>query len=328
MAETLSAEKLMSDYYAYKKSLCGSSRAAYTRASDLGHPCMAYIAFTRVAGEKADRPDAKLSCIFAEGRLQERGVFSDLAAMGYQVEQSQRAVYWDQFEISGHIDGWLGRDGSKPVLVEVKSCSPFAFAKFQTADDIKRAKQYFYAKWLGQIQVYMLLDNREEAWLILKNKATGELRVLPVTLDLEFAESLIKKAQEVKTGVPLGLQETGKDSWQAWLKTHRLNDAEICLECSFKAICLPDIDAGAGVVFADDGETAEMLKRWHATAEASEEHAELDDTIKTRARRILDHGKSKEILCGDFFIRGTRVEPKGKNPYWKVDIGKLAGVRS
>ena len=125
----LTPESVVSAYYAMKKARCTSSRAAMTRASDLGHPCTAYVAFTRIAGEKAEPPDAKLACIFAEGNTQEQAVKTDLEKLGFRIDQSQRSLYWNKYEISGHIDGFLCEtdDRNRPealhILIDIKSCS-------------------------------------------------------------------------------------------------------------------------------------------------------------------------------------------------------------
>jgi CRISPR/Cas system-associated exonuclease Cas4 (RecB family) len=241
-------------------------------------------------------------------------------AMGYSVVRGQRAVYWDRYEISGHIDGYLTKLGGDEVLIEVKSCSPFAFVRFQTIEDVKNAKKYYYRKWVHQLNIYQLLEPAEEAWLVLKNKATGELRILPHPLDYQLGEETLKKAELVKNMVDAA---RGQELPEGWLKPNRLNDAEICLECPFKAICCPEIDAGVGILFSEDGEMAEALKHWESTAQASEEHEELDKGIKAKAKFCFDAG-SKEILCGEFVIKGTKIEPKGKQPYWKTEINRIA----
>ncbi len=317
----MTPEQVTVEYYAHKQSHNHSSRAATTRASDLGHPCTAYIALTRVAGETASAPDAKLSCIFSEGNLQEQAVKIDLQQMGYRIEQSQRTVYWSNYDLSGHIDGYLAKDGEKATLIEIKSCSPFIFVKLNTVDDVRYSKKYYYRKWAAQLQIYMLLESQPEGWLILKNKATGEIKIIAFTLDLEFAESLIKKAEEVKSGVKVFV-EGGCYDWNEWLVSHRLNDPEICLDCPLKAACLPEIDAGAGIAFSDDGEMAEALKERESCEAASHRFKELDEEIKTKAKRVFDSG-SKQVICGEFVISGNRIEPKGKAPYWKVDIERV-----
>lgn len=321
----MTPETVTAEYYAHKLGDRKPSRASATWASNLGHPCTAYVALTRVAGEKAEPIDAKLACIFAEGNLQEQAVKIDLQQMGFKLSQAERRVFWDKYEISGKLDGYLSRNGERGVQIEIKSCSPFVFHKFNSFEDIKTAKKYFYRKWAAQLMIYMLLEGEEVGWFILKNKATGELKILAADLDLGFAESLIKKAEEIKAGVAeydKSQKHSANFYWEEWLKPHRLNDPEICLECPLKATCLPEIDAGAGVYFANDGAMAETLKQWEDTEKASDDHADLDKEIKTKAKKVFEAG-SKEIICGDFIIKGNKIEPKGKTPYFRIDISRL-----
>lgn len=320
MGTPLTPESLVKEYCDYKLSQCFSSRSMSNRASSIGNPCIAYLAFERVAGEKKELPDATLASIFAEGRLQEHGVISDLRAMGYEIHEAQRSMYWDRFNISAHIDGMLAKNGMKPVLIEIKSCSPFAFAKFNTVEDILASKKHYYRSWPCQLMIYMLLEEVEESYLILKSKTSGMIKVILVPLDLPLAESLLQKAEEVNRGVA---QYASDSEWRDhWLKDHRVKDIEQCLDCPFKSLCAPDIDAGAGIYFSSDGEMAESLKRWEETENASDEHAELDKDIKGKAKRVFEQG-SREILCGDFIIKGNKVEPKGKTPYFRIDIERI-----
>lgn len=322
----LTAEKLLSDYYEFKKSRSHPARSVATRASSLGHPCTAYLAWQRVAGEKEELPDARLACIFAEGELQEHGVLSDLREMGYRVFEHQRSVYWDKFELSGHIDGWIVTPSGEKVLIDVKSCSPFAFVKFNTQDDIRNASQWFYVKWLAQLQVYMLMESVDRSWIILKNKTYGEIKVIELTLDYAYAEGLLKKAEEVKEGVH-DYQARGESDWRnTWLKSSRLNDAEICSECHFKSICLPEIDAGSGVQSFDDPEMADKLSRREELQAAAKEFEELDKEIKEDAKRQFQTGNT-HLICGNYSIIGKESTRKGftvkESKIWKTVIERI-----
>lgn len=308
----MTPETLTTQYYEYKRSQCHSARSAYTRASDLGHPCIAYLCWTRLAGEKAETPDKVLACIFAEGRVQEQAVISDLLSLGYEIQQAQRAVYWEKFEISGHIDGWLYKQGEKAVLIEIKSVSPHAFSKFQTVEDIKAAKQYFYVKWISQLQVYMLMESVETSWLILKNKATGELRVIEVPLDYELAESLIKKAEQVKALVSITEPNLGPV---------KANNIDLCEGCQFRTICMPSIDAGAGAKAFNDPEMEAALDRRAEVQANAKEYSDLDDEIKEKAKRAFEAGDMM-LICGKWLIRGVEGK-RGEKKTWTTKITKI-----
>ena len=320
----MTPETLTQEYFTYKQSHASSSRAANTRASEIGHPCTAYLALTRVAGEQAMRPDPVLSCIFAEGRNQERAVSADLLEMGYQVYEAQRTVYWDKFEVSGHIDGKIVKNGNQPVMIEIKSCSPFAFAKINCEQDIRDHKSHIYRKWAAQLQIYMLLEGEEVAWLIMKNKATGEIKVIEFKLDMAFAEQFIQRAETVKAGVALYHDYEGAPDWrESWLKDHRLNDPDICLACPLKHVCLPEIDAGPGAFISSDPDMPDKIKRHQELKHLGAEYDELHEEITSRAKRVFEGGNTT-IICGDWLIVGKKQERNGK-PFWTTKISFIEG---
>jgi hypothetical protein len=337
--ENLSAEKFKTDYETYVLSDTGSARASATRASELGHDCVAYLAFTRLAGEKREKPDPTLASIWHLGRILEKATIQDLMAMGCEVTQQQRSVYWDKFQISGHIDGYLKLNGFGPVPMEIKSCSPYVYAKLHTDADLRDNKNYIWRKFYAQLQVYLLLESRENGVYILRDKVTGNLRLIPSRLDLGYAETLLKKAEAVKAGVQAYSAE-GEEKWrETWLSEHRLNDADVCLNCSFKSLCLPAIDAGPGAYFEDDPEMQAALARRAELDAMAEEYAELDELIKKRAKAIFDKGQT-QIICGDWWIVGKKVEstsfniPKEvkqqyaqKSSYWRTSIAKIEGKK-
>lgn len=313
-------ESLQAEYEAFKVGKCSApARASATRISEIGHPCVAYLAFTRIAGEQRSKPDATLASIFDEGRKQEQSVMVDLREMGYECVEDQRAVYWNRFELSGHPDCKLAKNGWH-IPLEIKSVSPFGFAKMNSEADIRNHKSYFYAKWIAQIQIYMLLESCEEYWLVLKNKATGQIKIIPIKLDLEYAEQFLKKAEQVKDGVLL-YSAVHLADWQGgWLRDHRLNDPKICADCPFKSICLPEIDSGPGA-FLMGGEIEEMLNERAKVQEASKQFEELDAEIKDAAKRVFEAGHT-EIVCGNWHIQGTKQERKGK-AFWVTSITKI-----
>lgn len=314
----LTPERLLEDYYKLKLSRARPSRSSSTRASSIGDPCTARIAWNRVAGEKAQMPDRVLASIYAEGRLQEHGVLMDLQEMGYDVIEAQRTVHWDAYQITGHIDGKLVWNGGKPISFEIKSISPFGFQKIHTAEDVMNHKVWFYQRWAAQIQIYMLLESEETFWLLLKSKTSGELRVIPFYLDLEYAEKYIKKAQVIMDGM-----EAAKtpEAWNSWLERNRINDIDLCSDCAFKSLCLPIIDGGAGAKAFNDPDMEVALDRRAEIQSDAKEYDELDSEIKEKAKRAFDNGDTT-LICGKWLIQGIEGLRKGKKS-WTTKISKI-----
>ena len=313
----MTPEKLVSDYESFKVSKCSSSaRASATRISEIGHPCTAYLAFTRVAGEQREMPDPVLACIFDEGHNQERAVMQDLQAMGYTCTESQRSLYWDSFEISGHPDCKLSKDGWS-VPLEIKSVAPWNWVKMNCEADIREHKSYFYSKWAAQVHLYMLLESCEEYWVILKNKSTGQLKAIAFHLDLAFADQFLKKAEEVKRGVgafkDIDTNLRQSLAWNEWLTSHRLNDPDICNECPFKSTCLPELDAGEGAMSYQDPEFQEMISRHEEIKPLATEYDHLHEEITDNCKVMFNQGHT-EIVCGDWHIMGK----EGKFTFYDV----------
>lgn len=330
----ITAQQIEKDYYDMKLKRCHASRSSATRASELGHPCNAYLAWTRIAGEKADLPDRVLACIFAEGNLQEQGVKRDLMDAGYEIIEAQRTLAWDKFHIVGHIDGKITRNGSRPVVFDVKSISPYGFAKINTVDDMLNHRSFYYQKWPAQLQIYMLMEGEDRAMMILKSKTTGEIKAIPFTLDYDYAESLLKKAEAVQQGVEM--YSSKPDSWEDdWLQQNRADDIDICQGCHFKTICRPNIDAGAGAVTFDDPEMEQKIERHEEIKPIAKEYDELHEEITDEAKVAFEQGHpallvGHWVISGKFSKRTVYNVPKEVKQqytdmvgYWRTTIAKV-----
>lgn len=285
------------------------------RASDLGHPCDRYLVFRRLRWEEASPPSLPLQYIFNEGNLHEGAVLRLLQDAGFTIIQQQRDYEWKEYKITAHLDGKLllddynGGDIPRSVPLEVKSMSPFIWVKIHTTADLRDSHMPHLAKYIGQLQTYMLLSNSEEAVLLLKNKSTGQLKELWMELDYEYAESLVQKAvringyvdrQEVPPPVP-------------WTES-------LCGRCPFNAICANEMTRQPlEIVFNEDLEA--LLKRREELKAAAREYKQVDDLVKAAVT-----GQEKMVI-GGWLIRGKEVTRRGytvkDTTYWKTDIESL-----
>jgi hypothetical protein len=251
-----------------------------------------------------------LQFIFDEGNIQEEAVFADLRAAGLNVEQQHRPFEWPQYQLTGTVDAILKQNGDS-FPVEIKSMSPFAWDKINTIEDMRGSKQIHLQKYPAQLTLYNLLGNMEMGVFVMKNKSNGFLKAIPMPLDLEYAEGLVKKAERINTHVKAGTLPDG------------VNAEEYCFPygepCAFHHICLPPIDREPQVIL--DEELEAMLREREGLKKSVSRYEELSDDIKAKCK-----GRAVTIV-GDWKIKSTLVK---KEPYtskaveyWDTRIGLL-----
>lgn len=307
--------------------------AKSNRASALGHPCLRYLVLLRITQPKF-MPDFDLPSLarMREGNLHERDVKAKLLDAGYEVEESQREFTMPEYDISGHVDGFVrfgcktstmnatvgGKDGA-PIRVisstgkftlrcafECKSCSTFLW---QGITDYESLKADHASRWLKryptQLQLYMLMANEDQGLFCFKNRDSGQPKFMDVPQDLEVAESAIQKAEGVNKHMKAGtLPEFHPDP-------------DECFNCDLHLSCNPPCvqQAGPGVeIFADEVLT-QLLKRKAELAAAKKEAKAVDESLK----RMVE---GKRGIAGAWFIDGKWVDRKGyevkPTRYWKA----------
>jgi hypothetical protein len=157
----------------------------------------------------------------------------------------------------------------------------------------------------------LLMDSKERGYFILKNKSTGAMKEIPVALDFEYAETLLKKLERVNAHIaaetlPERIEYTDK----------------MCGECAFQSICLPN-RAAAELQFRDDAELEAMLDKYFKLKEAAKEYDDLDNELKTRLEEV-------HAVIGNYMITGKWIETKASIPapraasrYWKRKVEKI-----
>ena len=96
------------------------------RASELGHPCLRYLVYSRTAWDKAKPPNDESISIFAEGDIHEAALLCELVAAGVDVVEQQAPLYHRELNITGHVDGVI-HSGDKVIVLEIKSMNPYIF---------------------------------------------------------------------------------------------------------------------------------------------------------------------------------------------------------
>ena len=262
------------------------------RASEAGHPCKRFLVAVRIRPEKYELHDIRLQRIFDEGHVQEKAVMADLIESGFEIVEQQRPYEWRKFQLSGHIDGKINVNG-RLVPIEIKSCSDSMFKHIKGLQpaDFLTSKFHWIRKYPAQIQLYMIMDNEEDAIFIFKNKQTGEKLQKDFALDYSYTEEILKKLEDVNDFVK-------KDALPPVEMT------EECKVCGFqKTLCFSDQDYGPGFAFYSDERVLEMLNRWWELRPGHLEYANLDISLK-------NHFRGYNVVIGDFKIETKKTGSK------------------
>jgi len=139
------------------------------------------------------------------------------------------------------------------------------------------------------------MSEQERGLFLFKNKSTGALKEIWMDLDYAFAETLIHKAELVNEYVAL---DTLPDPIEY--------DENICADCGFAHICIPD-RIGTEVEIIDDSELLNLVNRFNELKPTAKEFDDIDKKINEMVR-----GREK-ILVGDWFIEGKWIDRKSYN---------------
>ena len=256
--------------------------------------------------------DVRLQTIFDEGSLHEKAVLSSLVEAGFNVIEQQRAFQWPEYNITGHIDAKIAVNG-RVVPIEIKSSSPYSFDSINSVQDLYNGKYLYLRKYPAQMTLYLLMDEKEEGLFLFKNKVTGQLKEIPMSLDYDLGERLLVKAQSINNCIA---NNTLPDCIPY--------DEDICGQCGFQHICLPEITRNA-LEITDDPETEQKIARWFELKPAKQEYDRLDKAIKAQFK------EREKAVIGDYLIQGKMVQRKGytvvDGEYWKTSISNIGGKK-
>lgn len=286
------------------------------RASELGIPCVRYHVLNRTRWQEKALHDVGLQQVFDMGSVIEDAVLRELDEAGIKVIEQQRSFQWKEYGITGHIDGMVLHDGAA-IPLEIKSCSPFVFKAINGIDDLKRGKYAYLRKYPTQLNLYLLMDNKERGLFLFKDKVSGAIKEIPMDIDYDLGEETLKRAEAVNAHVAAG---TLPDP---------INDDLWCDGCAFAHICLPE-HIGKEVEI-DTGELATMLDRLDELKPSVKEYEELDEQVKKAVE-----GREK-VLAGNWLVLGKWMERKSYDipaelkaqyekvtQYWRRTVRKAA----
>lgn len=291
-----------------------------TPATSLGYACERRIVYQRCWSDKASPIGDELASIFEEGNLHQRDVRQEMARLGWEVVESEVNFRDDRLEITGTIDGKIevpdetARKGFRRVPLEIKSTAASA-----PVDEAawRNSESSLLRRYYAQLQIYLYLTSEPDGLALFKSKQTGLWVVVAVSLDYEYVEGLLRRAERVRDAVAR-IKAAGVDEAARVAQLpDRLADRSECDGCPFRdTICHPAEAAVDPLLLAEDPELAAQLdERAELDADATR-YDKLDKRIKARF----------QLTSGDRFVVGSRwlVSKRKHGNDIRIKIQRLA----
>lgn len=278
--------------------------------------CDRQIAYGVTNWKDREEPDVELLARFEAGNVQEREITTKLIAMGYKVTLQQQPVEVKgrdgQLLARGKVDGFITYNTIK-IPFEIKSMNPNVYNMVDAYEDFQRKP--WLRKYPRQLQMYLLGNNCEFGLFILTD-CLGHWKIIPVALSYEEGEAILQRLERVHQHLKTGTSPDRID--------YR---ADICGQCPFAFICLPDVMRAQAIVLTD-ADTLTMLDEREKLKPAHSAYEEVDKTLKGKIKA----SKVTKAIAGDWVITAKTVH---REPYsvaggdsTVVSIQKLKGAKS
>lgn len=281
------------------------------RASEVGHPCERYLVLSITNWQDKTPHDPSLEFVFEGGRMVEEMAIKDFEEAGFKVYRPEpdKAIAESKPRITGHIDIRVDFGDGKVRTGEVKGLNIIDFDKLNIIEDFFRSSKPWIQKYPAQLMTYLYIKGEDEGFFYLKSIPRFQPKIIIVKLDLEYMEKILQKTERVEKHISEGTRPPCIDN------------PEICQNCAFAHICLPEIKQQAMEIIIDDDEFTEMLEQRDKYKKAYEEYNRLDKAVKGRI------GGRERLMVGNWLIQGKQINRKGfivqDTTYWKYDIGRI-----
>ena len=286
--------------------------------SQLGHPCLRYLVYRRKNGEEGQRISIEKAKLFEAGEFYELLARKRFERAGYRLLENQEYVTDKATKVVGKIDFMLETEDGNRYPLEVKGISEWDYDKLNTIEDFYKSDKYYIRSYPAQINLYLYLKERELGFFYLINKKTLQDKLIPVMLDYEYTETLLKKAEEINKYAD-GEGYPDRIEW----------DEFTCGECEFKHICLPEAVREGKVDIKEDTALEEMLNRRAELEPLKKEYDKLDNDIKEIGKVM----EKDNTIIGNWIItrsvsKGVRKpSPGGEYTITKISIKRLTEER-
>jgi len=208
-------------------------RVPSLRMSNIGRPLRQL--WYELNGYKTEELDGKTHLKFLYGDLIEAVILALAEASGHKVERLQEEIEVDG--IKGHIDAVI--DG---VLVDVKSCSPYSYNKFENGTLLSNDP----FGYIGQLSGYAH-SLKLDAGFIAVNKVLGDICFLPIPKEVIDGYDVVSRIKTVReaigsSDVPERCYEDEPDG-----KSGNRKLSVGCSYCGFKQECWRQSNDGGGL---------------------------------------------------------------------------------
>lgn len=260
-------------------------------ASRLGDPCERHLYLLLKHWDEVKPHDVGLQHIFDLGNSIEAYAIDRLKEAGFEVvTPTVRSWKIEKPFITGREDVRIKDENGELIPCEIKGLSPFEFDKLHTIDDFLNSKKAYVRGYPAQLFVYMYHFGKEKGFFILVNKLTGEIRPIEVTLNYEFGEECLQKAERIYKAVETDTPPEACD------------DISLCENCNLQHICGECKRVPTDIEL--DGELEELINRKEELKAAKAEYESVDKQIKERV------GEREKIITGAYLIERKAYEKK------------------
>lgn len=264
--------------------------------SDLSS-CARQMVYNRIFWEKRPPTNIYLEELFDAGEEIESRVKKHLVNRGFELVASDKPMgsssRMEKFGISGRLDTVMKWDG-KYVLIEIKSMNSNRWNSLRTDHNgivsiEEFEKNHLLRKYLRQIQIYLYAFEIETGLFILDD-CQNHWKYLPVYLDYDFVESILKNVETANRHI--GTWISGAEG----TLPDRIEYGEECQKCPFAGICMPGmVNEGSDIV--DSPELEDKIRRHEELKPAAAECTSIWKEIKHAFE-----GRERQAIVGKYLV--------------------------
>lgn len=313
----------------FTKDLTRSSRWS-NWAGDIGFPCDTYQALCRLKGDIRADWTVRIKKLFRVGIEWEdpnyRLLNTALKKRGFAVVDRIGKYQWKEKRLAGRLDFRVEipdpRNGKNIIVpLEHKTCSPNSYRSILSHKNegtpLTRSNLSWVRKYPGQLTIYDLMEGSEFGMFFFFNKVMGDYFFWLQSLDFEYGEELIQRAERCNENVDKKV--IPKPEFRA-----------DCTTCDFALChCFPDRTFGGGFDLIDNDEILAKIKRMK---ELEDSQRELNSLKRELIGKQDKPGLffSQNAVIGNYIIESVERTRKSftikAGKYWTTKIKELGGA--
>lgn len=261
------------------------------------HDCDRHNTYSMIDGDKRSRWDEWVQAKLDAGREWEQITKRELSQLGYEALLAGEVVEiknkHGQVIARGRTDLSLRRINAdhraKLIPVEMKQMQTFMWEAIAEQKDLLRNP--WTRKYLRQIFLYMYGKNIDEGLFFLGD-FQGHWKLIPVYLDYEFVEDVIRK-----------IERAAQARQDARLPDRIPYDPQLCGSCQFAHICIPDISMIPSQKIEGSYVLGELFER---RDQLLEKWAEVEK-INAKIKKFFEDVKDGVFTVGNFVVTRKNV---------------------